>query len=113
FIMQVVVVNVRGVCSPGEGLTTLGVVVCAKAAPPPAVVATAVARMIPKALTITIIPSLSVRHGQAQWTARQLSKEGGPPVATPPKPVFRPQRSTVRRKQLPQHHHQVSGRFAL
>jgi hypothetical protein len=47
-IMQLVVVEVRGVESPGVGATTLGVVVCAKAAPHAAVAATA--RMIAKAL---------------------------------------------------------------
>jgi hypothetical protein len=40
-IMQLVVVEVRGVESPGVGATTLGVVVCAKAAPHAAVAATA------------------------------------------------------------------------
>jgi hypothetical protein len=34
-------VKVRGVCSPGLGLTTLGVVVCVKAGPDAAIIATA------------------------------------------------------------------------
>jgi hypothetical protein len=38
--MQEVVVKVRGVCSPGLGLTTLGVV-CVKAGPDAAIIATA------------------------------------------------------------------------
>ena len=46
--MQVVVVKVRGVESPGVGVTTFGVVVCASAGPHAAV--TAAARMIRKAL---------------------------------------------------------------
>src|SRR4029077_15470259 len=48
-IMQLVVVEVRGVDSPGVGATTFGVVVCARAAPPVAVAATTT--MIAKALT--------------------------------------------------------------
>ena len=46
--MQLVVVDVTGVESPGVGATTFGVVVCASAAPHAAVAATA--RMIAKAL---------------------------------------------------------------
>jgi hypothetical protein len=49
-IMQVVVVKVRGVESPGIGVTTLGVVACAKAGPDAAVIATMTVRMIPTAL---------------------------------------------------------------
>ena len=40
-IMQLVVVNVRGVGNPGVGLTTFGVVVCAAAGPDAAAAATA------------------------------------------------------------------------
>jgi hypothetical protein len=39
--MQVVVVKVRGVCNPGLGLTTFGLVACAKAGPDAAISATA------------------------------------------------------------------------
>jgi hypothetical protein len=39
--MQVVVVKVRGVCNPGLGLTTFGLVVCAKADPHTAISAAA------------------------------------------------------------------------
>ena len=49
-IMQVVVVKVRGVESPGMGVTTFGVVVCASAAP--LVVVATIARMIAKALMV-------------------------------------------------------------
>jgi hypothetical protein len=49
-IMQVVVVKVRGVESPGMGVTTFGVVVCASAAP--LVVVATIARMIAKVLMV-------------------------------------------------------------
>jgi hypothetical protein len=41
FIMQAVVVKVRGVCSPVLGLTTVGLVACAMAGPDAAISATA------------------------------------------------------------------------
>jgi hypothetical protein len=54
-IMQVVVVKVRGVESPGIGVTTLGVAACPKAGPDAAVIANVTVRMIPTAL-ITASP---------------------------------------------------------
>jgi hypothetical protein len=48
-IMQLVVVKVRGVCSPGVGATTFGVVVCASTGTH-AAAKVATAKMTPKAL---------------------------------------------------------------
>jgi hypothetical protein len=57
--MQVVVVKVSGVESPGMGVTTLGVVVCAKAGPKAAVADTAriIARVLIAGL-VELCPSI-------------------------------------------------------